>query len=334
MFQRRTALFAPAALLAAPALTTPALTTPALAQSAWPARQPVRLISTFPPGGFADTMARLLAAELAPRIAQTVVVENRAGAGGTVGAAMAAQAAPDGYTLVVSHSSPFGVAAGTYPNLAYHVVDSFTHLALLAESANLLMVKGDSPIRTLADYIALARCQPVRFGSSGIGSGTHLMGEVMRRDANLPNLDHVPYRGSAASLADLLGGRIESVFDPITTNTGMIRDGQVRVLALSTAARIPAFPELPTFAEQGLPVLTNTTWAGLSAPRGLPADIAARLTEAAVAAMATPLVTQRLEQLANYAPNPPVTGAAYAAFIRDYANTWGGVARAAGIVAG
>lgn len=329
MFRRQLILGGAAATLAAPALAPSAW-----AQSAWPARGPIRLISTFPPGGFADTMARLLAAELSPRIGQTVTVENRAGAGGTLGANLAAQAAPDGYTLVMSHSSPFGVASGTYPNLAYNVVDSFTHLALLAESANLLMVKGDSPIRTLADYIEAARRGPIRYGSSGIGSGTHLMGEVMARQMNLPNMDHVPYRGSAPGLADLLGGRIESMFDPITTNTGMIRDGQVRVLALSTPARIPAFPDIPTFSEQGVPVLTNTTWAGLSGPRGLPAEIAARLTEAAVAAMATPAVTARLEQLANYAPNPPVTGEAYTAFIREYADKWGGAARAAGIVAG
>lgn len=309
------------------------LATPALAQPAWPARQNVRLISTFPPGGFADTMARLLAAELTPRIGQTVVVENRVGAGGTIGADAAAKAAPDGYTLVLSHSSPFGVAAGTYPNLSYNPVEDFTHLALLVESANLLMVKGDSPIRTLADYIALARRQPVRYGTSGVGSGTHLMGEVLARAANLPNLDHVPYRGSAASLQDLLGGRIESVFDPITTNTAMIRDRQVHILALSTPQRIPAFPDIPTFGEQGFPQLTNTTWAGLSAPRGLPPEIGARLTEAALAGMASPGVTQRLEQLANYMPNPPVTGAGYAEFIRSFAATWGGVARAANIVA-
>ncbi len=324
MFRRRTLLAAPAALAAAPALAQ---------GGAWPSRGPIRLISTFPPGGFADTMARLLAAELGPRIGQSVVVENRVGAGGTIGAQAAAQAAPDGYTLVMSHSSPFGVASGTYPNLPYNVVEDFTHLALLAESANLLMVKGDSPIRTLADYIALARRQSVRFGSSGVGSGTHLMGEYLSRLANLPNLEHIPYRGSAPALQDLLAGRIESMFDPITTNTQMIRDRQLHVLALSTPNRIPAFAEIPTFAEQGFPQLTNTTWAGLSAPKGLPAEIAARLTEAAVAAMATPAVAQRLEQLANYAPNPPVTGAAYAAFIRDFAERWGGLARQAGITA-
>jgi tripartite-type tricarboxylate transporter receptor subunit TctC len=316
------------------ALPLAGLTVPALAQgSAWPSRGPIRLISTFPPGGFADTISRIVAAELSPRIGQSVAVENRVGAGGTIGAHAAAQAAPDGYTLVISHSSPFGVAAGTYPNLPYNPVDDFTHLALLAESANLVMVKGDSPLRTLADYIALARRQPVRFGSSGIGSATHLMGEYLSQLARVPNLEHIPYRGSAPALQDLLAGRIDSMFDPITTNTAMIRDRQVHVLALSTPARIPAFPEIPTFAEQGFPQLTNTTWAGLSAPRGLPPEIAARLTEAAVAIMALPAVTQRLEQLANYAPNPPVTGAAYTAFIRDFATRWGGVARQAGITA-
>jgi tripartite-type tricarboxylate transporter receptor subunit TctC len=312
---------------------TAALPLPALAQPAWPARQPIRLISTFPPGGFADTVARLLAAELSPRIGQTVVVENRVGAGGTLGADAAAKAAPDGYTLVMSHSSPFGAASGTYPNLPYNPVEDFTHLALLVESANQLMVKGDSPLRTVADYVALGRRQPLRYGSSGVGSMTHLMGEVLARVAGLPNLEHVPYRGSADAIRDVLGGRIDSMFDPITTNTAMMRDRQVHVLALSTPARIPAFPDIPTFAEAGFPALTNTTWAGLSAPRGLPADIGARLTEAAVAAMATPAVTQRLEQLANYAPSPPVTGAAYTTFIRDFATTWGGVARQAGIVA-
>ena len=309
------------------------LSSPVLAQPAWPARQPIRLISTFPPGGFADTMARIAAAELAPRLGQSVLVENRVGGGGTVGADLAAKAVPDGYTLVMSHSSPHGAAAGTYPNLPYNPVEDFTHLALLAESANLLMVKGDSPLRTLADYIALARRQPVRYGSSGVGSMTHLMGEVLTRSAGLRELDHVPYRGSAAALQDLLGGRIDSVFDPITTNTAMIRDRQVHVLALSTPGRVPAFPEIPTFAELGFPQLTNTTWAGLSAPRGLPPEIAAQLTEVAVAMMAAPPVAQRLELLGNYAPNPPVTGAAFTGFIRDFSATWGGVARAANITA-
>jgi tripartite-type tricarboxylate transporter receptor subunit TctC len=318
-------------LLAAGALLPAA---PAIAQAAWPARGPIRLISTFPPGGFADTMARILASELAPRIGQSVTIENRTGAGGTIGAHAAAQAAPDGYTLVVSHSSPHGVVAGTYPNLPYNVVDDFTHMALLAESANLLMVRGDSPIRALGDLLALARRQPVRYGSSGTGGMTHLMGEVLGRSAGLSTFDHVPYRGSAPALQDMLGGRIECMFDPITTNTQMIRERVVHVLAVSTRTRIPAFPDIPTFTELGFPAMTNTSWAGLSAPRGLPPEIAARLTDAAVAGMATPAVVQRLEQLANYTPSPPVTGAAFVAFIRDFADTWGGVARQAGITAG
>ncbi len=310
------------------------LATPALAQGAWPSAKPIRFIATFPGGGFADTMARLLAEQLSQSIGQAVVVENRAGAAGTIGAAAGAQAEPDGYTLVLSHSSPFGVAPGTYPNLPYHPVDSFTHMSLMAESANLLMVRADSPIQTLAQYLETARRQPLRFAHSGVGSMSHLMGEVLVTTANVPNLEHVPYRGSAPGLQDLLGGRVESMMDPITTNVGLIRGGQVRVLAISTPQRIPAFPDIPTFAEQGVAQLTNTTWAGLSAPAGLDPAIAARLTEAAVAGMRAPVVQERLLQVANYSPEPPVTGQAYADFIRSFAETWGGAARAAGIVAG
>jgi tripartite-type tricarboxylate transporter receptor subunit TctC len=319
--------------LAAPWATAP-LAAPALAQAPWPQRGPIRFISPFPPGGFADTLARLVAPEIGSAVGQTVVVENRVGGGGTIGLDAAAKSAPDGYTLVLSHASPNGVAPGTQPNLPYHVVDDFTHLALLAESGNILMVRGDGPIRTLQDFIAAGRGAGVRFGSSGMGSLTHLIGEFFGREANIPRLDHIPYRGSAQGLQDLMGGRIESVFDPITTNVALLRSGQVRSLGITTAARIAAFPEMPTFAEMGFPQLTATVWAGLSAPRGLPPEIAARLTEAAVAAMRNPGVRGRVEELATYAPAEPVTGAAYSAFIRDFSSKWSGVARAANIQAG
>ncbi len=320
------------ALLALPAAAL--LARPALAQTAWPGRQAIRLISPFPPGGFADTLARLVAGELSRSLGQSVVVENRVGAGGTLGMDLAAKAAPDGYTLVLSHSSPSGVAPGIYRNLPYQVVDDFTHLALLAESGNILMVKGDSPMRTLADLVAAARRGPVRYGSSGLGSKTHLMGEVLAQLQSIPNLEHVPYRGSAAALQDLIGGRIESVFDPITTNVPLLRDGQVRALAISTAQRIPLLPEIPTFAEQGVPQLTTAIWAGLSAPKGLPEPIAARLTEAAVAAVGSPSVKPRIEELATYAPHPPVTGAAFVTFLREYSDRWAGVARGLGVQPG
>ncbi|MBY0337479.1 MAG: tripartite tricarboxylate transporter substrate binding protein [Acetobacteraceae bacterium] len=317
------------------ALGSALLPAPALAQPAWPQRQPIRFISPFPPGGFADTLARLVAPEIGSAVGQTVVVENRVGGGGTIGLDTAAKSAPDGYTLVLSHASPNGVAPGTQPSLPYHVVDDFTHLALLAESGNILMVKGDGPLRSLADFIAAGRgAGGVRFGSSGMGSLTHLIGEFFGREANIPRLDHIPYRGSAQGLQDLMGGRIESVFDPITTNVQLLRSGQVRSLGITTASRIAAFPEMPTFAELGFPQVTATVWAGLSAPRGLPPEIAARLTDAALAAMRNPSVRGRVEELATYAPAQPVTGTAYAAFIREFSTKWSGVARAANIQAG
>ena len=301
---------------------------------AWPSRMPVRLIVTFPPGGLADTVSRLLTPAFSAALGQQVVVENRAGAGGSIGADLCAKAAPDGYTLVVSHASPHGIAPGIYPQLPYDPVTDFTHLAMLCDTGNALMVKADSPIRSFADYVAAARSgRGVRYGSSGIGSITHLMGEVLAKEAGLTKLDHVPYRGSAPALQDMLAGQIESLFDPLTTYVGMLKDGTLRALAVSTPTRVPAVPEVPTFAELGLGRLTCTTWIGISGPKALPTPIAAKLTEVTVAAMANPEIRQKLADLASYPPATPLTGAAYASYIGDYVKEWTAVARGAGIVA-
>ena len=323
--QRRHLLALAAAGLAMPATLR--------AQPAWPARMPIRLIITFPPGGLADTVARLAAPALGAALGQQVVIENRAGAGGSIGADMAAKAAPDGYTLVVSHASPHGIAPGIYPQLPYDPVADFTHLAMLCDTANALMVKADSPLKSMADYLAAGRGAGLRFGSSGVGSITHLMGEVLAKEAGLSKLDHVPYRGSAPALQDMLAGQIESLFDPLTTYVGMLKDGTLRALAVSTPARVPVLPAVPTFAELGLARLTCTTWIGISGPKGLPEPVAARLTEAVVQVMAGAELRQKLADLASYPPPAPLTGAAFASYIGDYVKEWTGVARAAGIVA-
>ncbi len=318
------------------AATAGLLATPTIGRAqggAWPARQPIRLIATFPPGGLADTVARLVAPAIGTALGQTLVVENRAGAGGTIGADMAAKAAPDGYTLVISHASPHGIAPGIYPALPYDPVADFTHLAMLCDTGNALMVPARSPFRTLSDYLAAGRGPGVRYGSSGVGSITHLMGEVLSRDAALPKLDHVPYRGSAPALQDMLAGQIESLFDPLTTYVGMLKDGTLRALAVSTPQRVPAVPEVPTFAEAGLPRLTCTTWIGVSAPKGLPAEIGIRITEATVAAMARQDIRSKLDDLASYPPPQPMTGGAFTAYVADYVREWTAVARGAGITA-
>ena len=322
---QRRRLLGLAAALAAPSF--------ARAQPAWPSRQPIRLVATFPPGGLADTIARLIAPPLGQALGATMVVENRAGAAGTIGADLVAKSAPDGYTLLISHSSPNGFAAGIYPQLPYDPVTDFTHIGMLVDTPSGLLVPGRSPFRSLADFLAAGRSQTLRFGSSGIGSSGHLLGAVLAKDGSAPMLDHVPYRGSAPALQDMLAGVIESMIDPMTTNMGMLADGTLRCLAVSSAARIPPLPSVPSFAELGLPRLTAGNWIGISAPKNLPAPIAARIGEQIPRLIARPDLKARFEELASYPPDPPLMGEDYARMIAEFARAWTAVAKEANIVA-
>lgn len=289
--------------LAATAAT--GLASPALAQSgAWPSRGSIRLIAQFPPGGLVDTIARLMAPSLSQALGQTVLVENRAGAGGVIGTDFVAKAPADGYTLLVSHASVHVFSTATLPTLPFDPITDFTHMVQLVEAPNVLLVKADSPYRTLEQYVTAARSRPVRFGSSGIGSAPHLLGAMLSDVARAPNLDHVPYRGSAPALQDLMAGAIESFVDPITTNTAMMRDGTLRCLGVSTAARLPAFPNVPTFAEQGFGRLTSAQWLGLSAPKNLPAPIVERLTALVPEILKQPILAARFEDLQTMPRNP------------------------------
>jgi tripartite-type tricarboxylate transporter receptor subunit TctC len=306
-----------------------ALPAVARAQSGWKPRQPIRLIATFPPGGLADVVARLVAPAIAQNLGGTIVVENRPGAGGTIGADAAARAAPDGHTLVISHASPNGIAPGIYPALPYHPVRDFTHIAMLCDTANVLVNKG-SATPGLAAFLDKARGPGARYGSSGIGSITHLMGEVLTREARAPKLDHVPCRGSAPAMQDLFANHTERVFDPLTTKVAMIKDGTVVALAVSALHRAQAVPDVPTFAEQGLPVLTATTWIGISGRKSLPAPVADAVQEAALAAIARPEILAKLADLAFYAPPKPLVGTAYTAMIAmiaTFASHWIAVAK-------
>lgn len=322
-------------LLGAAALAATApLARPSMGQPAWPAAKPIRAIATFPPGGFVDTIARIVVPHLSQALGQNVVLDNRAGAGGTIGADMAAKAPADGYTLVFSHASPHGIAKGIYPALPYDPVADFTHIAFVAETANTLLVKFDSPYRTLADYVAAAKAKPegIRYGSSGIGSTTHLLGELFNSVAGV-KLTHVPYRGSAPSLQDLLAGQIESMFDPMTTNVAVLRDKAVRALAMTSPARVPLFPDVPTFAELGYGKMTSTTWTGLSGPKGLPPAIVEKLNAAMNQVTALPEVKARFEDLASYPAPAPMTQAAYTSYVTEFVDSWTVISRSAGVVA-
>jgi tripartite-type tricarboxylate transporter receptor subunit TctC len=314
--------------LAAAGLAVPSI---ARAQGAWPSRS-IRLIAQFPPGGLVDTVARLMAPIMSQALGQTVVVENRPGAGGVIGTDVAAKAPADGYTLLVSHASVHVFGTATRPTLPFDPVADFTHMVHLVEAPNILLVRANSPFQTLEQYLTAARTRPVRFGSSGIGSAPHLLGAMLSAEARAPNLDHVPYAGSAPAMQDVLANNIESMVDPITTNVQQLRDGSLRALAISTAQRLPAFPNIPTFAELGFPKLTSAQWLGLSAPKGLPAPIAERLTTIVPPMLARPEIMERLTALQTLPRNPVPTGDAFVSIMRQEIADWTAVARQFNIV--
>lgn len=325
---RRHLLAATAGILAAPTLAR----AQGAAANGWPTRGAIRLIAQFPPGGLVDTVSRLMAPALGAALNQTVVVENRAGAGGVIGTEFVAKAPADGYTLLVSHATVHVFCAATMPSLPFDPVTDFTHMAMLVEAPNILLVRANSPFQTLDQYLAAARSRPVRYGSSGIGTAPHLLGAMLSAEGRAPQLDHVPYRGSAPAMQDLLANQIESMVDPITTNVQQIKDGSLRALAVSSPQRLPAFPDIPTFAELGFPRLTSAQWLGLSAPKGLPAPIAERLTALVPGILARPELMARFTDLQTLPRTPTPTGEAFVAEMRRQIEEWTAVARQFNIV--
>ena len=297
--------------------------------AAWPTRGPIRLICQYPPGGLVDTVARLLAPHLSQALSQTVVVENRAGAGGLIGTEYASRQPADGYSLLVSHASVHVYATATRRSMPFDPVNDFTHMAMLVEAPMLLIVRGQSPHQNLAQYVNAAKTKPVRYGSSGIGSANHLFGELLKIEGQATEHDHVPYQGSAPALQDLLGGQIDSVFDPVTTNVERLKSGSIRALAVSTPSRMQAFPNIPTFAELGYNSLTGSQWLGMSAPKNLPAPIAQRITALIPELLAKPDVMAALEAVQTVPRKTPVVGDDFTKLIQSQISTWTAVAKRA-----
>ena len=299
---------------------------------AWPSRGSIRLIAQFPPGGLVDTVSRLMAPALSQALGQTVVVENRAGAGGVIGTDFVAKQPADGYTLLVSHASVHVFSAATMPTLPFNPITDFTHIGLLVEAPNVLLVKSESRFKTLADYIEAAKKQPVRFGSSGIGSAPHLLGAMLSGEAKLTNLDHVPYRGSAPAMQDLMANQIESLIDPITTNVQLMKDGVLRALAVSSPQRLPAFPNVPTFAELGFAKLTSAQRLGLSAPKGLPQPIVDKLSGLIDPILSRPELMTRFEELQTLPRRPSPMNGDFVKIMREQITEWTAVAKQFDIV--
>ena len=321
--KRREILAAGASMLAASTFVN--------AQSAWPTRGPVRLVAQFPPGGLVDTVSRLMAPHLSQALGQTVVVENRAGAGGLVGTDYVSKQPADGYTLLVSHASVHIYATATRKVMPFDPVNDFSHIGMLVEAPMVLLVRAQSPFQTLEQYLTAAKTRPVRYGSSGIGSANHLFGEMLKIEGKAPNHDHIPYQGSAPAMQDLLGGQIDSVLDPITTNVTQLKAGSLRALAVSTPNRLPALPNIPTFAEMGFPKLTGSQWLGLSAPKGLPAPIVQRLTMLIPEILAKPDIAARLEEMQTLPRRNAVVGTEFTPLINAQIDTWRSVAKLANV---
>ncbi|MET0335121.1 MAG: tripartite tricarboxylate transporter substrate binding protein [Rhizobacter sp.] len=322
--KRRELLAAGAALLAAPAVVS-------AQNGSWPSRGPIKLVAQFPPGGLVDVVSRLMAPHLSAALGQSVVVENRPGAGGMIGTDYVAKQPADGYTLLVSHAAVHVYATATRRTMPFDALNDFTHMGMLVEAPMVLAVRAQSPFQNLGQYVSAARTRPVRYGTSGIGSANHLFGELLKIEGKAPNHDHVPYQGSAPAMQDLLAGNIEGVFDPITTNVAALKGGSLRALAVSTPRRLPALPGIPTFAEAGFPSLTGSQWLGLSAPKGLPAPIAQRLAALIPEVLARPDVAARLEDLQTLPRTPNPVGDEFVQLVRTQIDAWRAVAKTSNV---
>ena len=244
---------------------------------AWPAK-PVRVIVPFAPGGTADTLGRIVCNKLSESFGLSFVVENRSGAGGMLGAEMVAKSAADGYTLGVTGLGPLPVATALAAKPPYDPLRDFTHIALFGGPPSVFAVHPSVPARNLAQFVALAHARPgaINYGTAGNGSTGQMLAELFRRAAGI-KIQHVPYKGGGGAVIDLVAGHIQAASITLTAVSGQIRSGRARALAMSSAARLADFPEVPTFREAGYPDLVASVWFSLSGPSGLPADIVARL---------------------------------------------------------
>jgi tripartite-type tricarboxylate transporter receptor subunit TctC len=297
---------------------------------AQPADRPLRIIVPFTPAGTSDIIARIMADAAAPSFPRGIVVENRPGAGGQIGVAEAARAAPDGTTLLQCAFGPCGANPGLYPNAPFDLLRDFRGVIVTAAVRNVMTVRKDLPAQTLAEFIALARATPggLTYASSGVGASNHLAPELFRGIAGF-TLTHVPYRGSGPAITDLVGGRVDIFFDNLPSILPHIREGRARALAAASAQRIPQLPDLATFGEQGVAGMVIDSWFGFIAPAATPDATIAALNAAFARTLADPAVRARIEQTGAI----PLGGTAAEAdqHMQTEVARWGKVVREANI---
>ena len=289
--------------------------------------KPLRIIVPFPPGGSSDILARAVGNKLGAALGQTVVIENKPGAGGSTGAAEAARAEPDGNTLLMAHVGTLAVNPALYPKLPYDPIKSFAPVAWVARVPNLLVVNANSSAKTLKDFISQIQAQPGRltFSSGGNGSAAHITFEYLKLRAKLFVL-HIPYRGTAPSVTDLLGGQVDATFTGAPAVLPHVRSGRLRALAVSSTQRLAVLPDVPTVAESGFPGFDADQWYGFVAPAGTPPAAVARLNTEINKILRLPEVAQQLA--AEGAIPTPTTPKAYADLIAREIPRWAEVVRA------
>jgi tripartite-type tricarboxylate transporter receptor subunit TctC len=300
----------------------------AVSAQAYPAKS-VHMVISFPPGSSTDIVGRVLVQKLSEYWGQPVLAENRGGAGGTIGAGIVAKAAPDGYTLLID-SSAHAVAPAIYSKLPYDTLKDFIEIAPIAGQPNVLVALAGSPTKSVADLVAEAKAKPgkINFASAGIGSGTHLNLEKFKLVTGV-DVTHIPYKGTQEVMTDLLGGRVEYYFAPISAALSSIRDGKLRAIAVSGARRSSSLPEVPTVAESGVPGFEFTLWFGVWGPAGMPADVVDKISKDVNRALADPGVRERLAKLGN--DTMSMTPAEFSQFVRREIEDYARVIKAAAI---
>lgn len=291
--------------------------------------KPITIVVPFSAGGTTDILARIVAHSLQAELKQPIVVDNRAGAAGNIGAQAVARAQPDGYTLLLGTVGTHAINAALYKKLGFDPVKDFAPLTRVANVPNLLVTNPEQPYKTVQELIAYAKANPgkVNFGSSGAGTSIHLSGELFKSMAGV-DIQHVPYKGSAPALSDLLGNQIGIMFDNMPSSISHVRSGRLRPLAVTTAKRSPELPDVPTVAESGVPGYEATSWFGMFAPANTPAPVLARLHGALIKVLSDPAVVKRIgEQGAEPVTETPEQ---FAAFIAAESKKWGEVVKQSG----
>ena len=298
------------------------------AAQGWPAR-PVRIVVPFAPGGTADTLGRLVAQKLSEQLKESFVVENRGGAGGVVGSEIVSKAQPDGYTFVVSGIASHVIAPLLPQGTPYDPLKDFTHVALFGGPPAVFAVNPSLGVKDLRGFVALAKSEPgkLSYGSPGNGTQGQLVAELFKQLAGIDVL-HVPYKGASGAVADLMGGRVAAVSTTLSTAAGQIKSGRALALALSSEKRLPDYPDIPTFAEQGYPELVATVWFSLSGPAGVPQDVVSKLNAEVRRALELPDMRERLRH--DGIASNRLTALEFATFVAEELRRWGPVVRGSG----